>query len=141
MFKKITAYSFLILANIALLAHAVIPHHHHHQHVCIENTHNLGDESEHSHDSPEHNHQHDGTNSDNCCFLSQAVVITPVQSKLSHSCERYSDNHHHGFTIISDFEVDNFHSILIATSSIPEISFNITSYITQTIGLRAPPVV
>lgn len=141
MLKKITAYSFLIIANIVLLAHAVIPHHHHHQQVCIENTHCVDDEFAHTHDSSEHNHHHDGNNSDNSCYLKQAAVISSVQSKLSHSCNRCPDNHHHDFIITPNFEFDEFHSFSAAVSCIPEISFTITSYVTRTLGLRAPPVV
>jgi cell division protein FtsL len=137
--KNKTAFIFVLLANMVLLAHAVIPHHHHQQQVCVESTHCLNDEYAHTHESSQHNHHHDGS-ADNCCILKQAVFITTVQLRLSDSNNTCLDNHTLNFIILSDFGFDEFYSLSVIASCIPEISFTITSYVTKTLGLRAPPI-
>ena len=45
MLKKVSAILLIVVANILLLGHTIVPHHHHGEHICICNY------SEHSHDN------------------------------------------------------------------------------------------
>lgn len=61
MFKKVTAFCFILFANIVLLAHAVIPHHHYYSNsqvsVCYFSA--TSDFEEHeSHAGHAHSHSH-----------------------------------------------------------------------------------
>lgn len=138
MINKITAYSLIFLANIVLLAHAVLPHHHHKQQVCIEQTHCAGDAISHSHSTTGHNHQHDETNSE-ACILKQAVIIPTSQARLLNNCDNCSDNHNHDFFIPSYFGLETLQPITVTVSTVSEFTFS--SYITSSLGLRAPPIV
>lgn len=67
---KKTAYIITILANIILLAYAVVPHHHHKFQVCVISEHcqtNDFDDTE--------NHHHDSQTKSNNCLLSQAILL------------------------------------------------------------------
>lgn len=139
MIKKITAYSFIFIANILLLAHAVLPHHHHEQQVCIVQTHCANDASSHSPTTTEHNHQHDGTNSTSC-ILKQAVVLPTSQARLLINCDNCTDNHNHYFFILSFFGLETLQPITVSVPTVPEFAFLFSSRITSSIGFRAPPM-
>jgi len=56
MIKRKTALAFILIANIILLAHAVIPHHHHHNNeVCTESSTCQAEEKSLGHSDCEHN--------------------------------------------------------------------------------------
>lgn len=59
--KRFTAIFFILLANICLLAHAVIPHHHHNRvAVAVVDVTNLFDHPHHAHG---HSHSHESPHS------------------------------------------------------------------------------
>jgi hypothetical protein len=144
MIKKITAYSFILLANIVLLAHAVVPHHHHETQVCIEKTHCETDFEAHKHQPNEenhkHNHEHDGNNG-SLCVLKQAIVLPVHQSRQLDGCSDCSDNHNHDFFIFSDFGYVDLQPDFEVVTYIPEFSSFLISFVTTSHGLRAPPLV
>jgi hypothetical protein len=140
MFKKLIAYSFIFLANLAILAHAVLPHHHHEQQVCFERAHCTDDAEAFSHNSTEHNHQHDATDN-TTCVLSQAVIIPLSQTKSISNCDHRSGTDNHDFFIISNFGYDDFQSYSETKASAPEFHSFLISFVTTSLGLRAPPIV
>ena len=138
--KKGIAILFVLLANIILLAHAVLPHHYHEKLVCIESTHCAEDATNHSQNSVEHNHQHDG-NDNITCILNQAVFILPTQGQIFNDCENCNDTHNHDFCITKAFEYQHFQALPTTVRVVPKnISF-FTSFVSSTSGLRAPPLV
>lgn len=141
MIKKLAAYSFIILANFVLLAHAVLPHHHHQSVVCVESSHCQNDNNAHTHNTPEDTHQHDGNTSTHC-ILKQAVIVSSNQGKNETDLvfnAHYPSLHLHfnlPYTGTEDI-IPIFRIIAFVT----DISFSFSSYITTSLGLRAPPIV
>ncbi len=141
MIKKITAYSFLLIANIVLLAHVVLPHHHHEQQVCIERTHCVTDEHSHFDNTSAKDHQHDNNSHSTICVLKQAVVIPSSQAKHLNNYDNCSDNHNHNFYILSNFGYVDLQPISEAIASKSVSPSFYTTFVTPTLGLRAPPIV
>lgn len=150
--KRITAIFFILLANIALLAHAVIPHHHHDKvAVAIINifeghqSHNHeNDEHDHSHhhqtaEHHSHHHSHNGDAEE--CLISDTVYIpSKIQEDLANA--DWLDG--------QDFDIE---LIWIADNISIAPCFEVLSLkpkpytarihldcLTRSIGLRAPPV-
>jgi hypothetical protein len=69
MYKRRIAFTFLLLANLILLAHTAIPHHHHQNLLCFEREHCADDGIPHEPGQPEQNHQHDNDPVRNLCLL------------------------------------------------------------------------
>lgn len=141
MIKKLTAYSFILFANIILLAHAVIPHHHHHQQVCIERTDCVGNDVTHTHNTPESDHQRDCNTDLTACVLKQVFLIPSAQGRILKACDNCTDSHNQGLYKLSNFEYLDLQPVLIIVTSIPEFSPFLKSFVTSTLGLRAPPIV
>lgn len=139
MIKKLTAFSFILIANLVLLAHAVLPHHHHEQQVCIERTHCVEDVTIHSLNSTD-NHQHDGSDS-TTCVLKQAVIIPSSQTRFINNCDNCSDNHIHDYIILSNLGYEHTQFVSEIVTHIPEFPSFYTTFVTPTLGLRAPPTV
>ena len=142
MFKKTTAIFFLVLANIILLAHAVIPHHHHKGEVCFIYSHCQNDCDEQNHQTTENNHEHDGKNDFQCCVLDQFVLIPSSWIKQECKCLD-GDNRHPGNdgfqTVLSELgSVFIFQTCLFKTK-LPLLSSTYTFFTGRSIGLRAPP--
>lgn len=128
MIRKITAYSFILLASLFLLAHAVIPHHHHLQQVCIE---------------AKHNHHHDGNDDyNNSCILSGFVPAPDNKTYKICNCQQSGDNHVHDFLFVI-FTDNNVISAQVIKTESPGQEFIplYTSGISSLFGLRAPPTV
>ena len=144
MFRRALAISFLFLANIVLLAVAAVPHHHHGDMICFTASHCCG----HNHDAdcshheqqPSHTHEHHGDAG--CCNVEEWLLpnIEP-SDKLSHLC----------FCTTCDSGHDLFVSIIPKLLKLPPQMENlpfrqapfeekyISVYVSQTLGLRAPP--
>lgn len=139
--RKKVALIFLIVANIILLAHAVLPHHHHDKVVCVESSHCQTADLGHKHSAKAHSHQHDTENS-NCCVLKQAVAIPANQTRNETECDGCSVDHSFDthFTLTKIVTVGAIPEKLVA-HSVPDFSFWIPSYIAHSLGLRAPPTV
>ncbi len=144
MIKRTTALFFILLANIVLLAHTVVPHHHHKEQVCIENEHCQNDSLAHKHNTPEHNHQHDGENSSESCALKQAVVVPANSLRHEFKCLGCDDNHSqlvYFQAILFVSEYISFVPKIISIAQIPLITSSHSNLVSTSSGLRAPPVV
>jgi hypothetical protein len=131
----------MLIANMVLLAHAVVPHHHHHEQVCIDNT-CCKEDADHKHNTPEQNHQHDGDKNTATCVLKQAIALPANQGRQEFDSVNSPDNHSHDFlfTLYNDgaeTEIPAFPSLV----STPEITFSYSTYLISSLGLRAPPTI
>lgn len=141
MIKKLTAYCFIILANIVLLAHAVIPHHHHYQQVSIERKDCVEKSVAHTHGNSEKDPRRGCETDSNLCVLKQAFIVPSSQNRILHDCENCTDNHHQDLYILAnfgDFDKQTFSQVVVL---IPKIPPSITPFVTIIPGLRAPPKV
>jgi len=144
MIKRTTAIVFIILANILILAHAVVPHHHHNKQVCLINSHCINESFTDEHGANKDSHSHDGGNNSDDCVLKEPIVVLSNQWKTDF---KFNNN-------TSDRSgLDDFHYNLLNSSTEFLISvlssfiyerYTDSSYpslISVSLGLRAPPVV
>jgi len=80
MMKKVLTIVFMLLANLVLLAHAVVPHHHHIIEICIEDSNCHSDAEDHQHESSKSHDHNDETDTDQC-ILKQAWILPSNQFK------------------------------------------------------------
>lgn len=142
MIKRTTAIIFLMLANIVLVAHAVVPHHHHNKQVCIERSHCIHDGFTDEHSTNRNNHSHDGENNHDNCVLKEPVVVLSNEWKDDFKFNNTTDR-----SGLDDFQYNIQNStteILIpGPYTILFEHFNKCSYssmVSASLGLRAPPV-
>lgn len=137
MFKKIIAYSFILIAGIILLAHDIVPHHHHEK-VAIEHSQTVDSKTdkEHHHDFPEHKHQQD----DYLFVIRQAFVLSANLGRILDDDECIGNNGLDYFFIHTP--------VFLFVYSPPDYKIPIwdktqefTTAVTYTFGLRAPPAV
>jgi hypothetical protein len=139
MTTKKTAFLFLLVANLILLAHAVIPHHHHNLVVCIEGSH-CQDSENHEHSNCNHTDDETG----DCCVLNQLVLMPGNNMRHEINCAISDDFNppFDGTPIIlsyTDFNVGP--KSIKAKVPIPVIQSAYTQFVALSSGLRAPPVV
>ncbi|MDP3180594.1 MAG: hypothetical protein Q8M67_02145 [Bacteroidota bacterium] len=144
MIKRTTALFFILLANIALLVHAVVPHHHHKSLVCIESSHCQSDSYAHNHSTTAHDHEHDGNAGTECCVLKQAVVIPANFLRQEFKCLGCDDNNSpfvHFQAILFSNEFKSFVPKIISIAQIPLKTSSHSCFVSTSSGLRAPPIV
>jgi hypothetical protein len=79
MIKRTTAASFLILAGILFLGHAVVPHHHHGNLICFVKSHCTDEYPAGDHGSSPDSHRHDGQEGPDQCLLKDPVIVSSNQ--------------------------------------------------------------
>lgn len=138
--KKITAHTFLLLATILLLAHAVLPHHHHQLQFCIESSHC------HHHNVPDplaSSHDHDGENSADC-LLKQLIIFPANPVKQACKCTDLTDGHFHVYdwhAILFQHEQASVPDQKASEVEYPSLVFSYSRILSSVSGLRAPPAV
>lgn len=141
MIKKIAAYSFILLANITLLVHVVIPHHHHQEAVCIVNSHCDADTEKHQHSNDDHHHDHNGNSDAEFCVLSQ---ITAIYNQVKHdnNCTFCTD-HQTLFTDVINTNIGLDGPSPKSLTKIPLLFFSsdYPSFSGASFSLRGPPIV
>ena len=136
------------MANIVLLAHAVIPHHHHENEVCIAS---LSCEDEHEIDSQEnhkhcaiHDYEHNDHKDVENCTLRNIEYLSSRNSKHECNCGIYF-NHNHEFndfqTVLFDIDFYQYSFYVVSKIPIPESSNFYINFVNTSLSLRAPPVV
>lgn len=134
---------FILLANIAILAHAVVPHHHHNKvFAAIVNV--LDDDAQkalnHSHDSERHHHD---PNSEECA-INETVVAAVFRLQKDNSLDSGSFDFGCQFDLFSaDIVVGMAASELLGSLPFvpkPYIAGSHLDYVARAIGLRAPPI-
>jgi len=140
--KKVIALSFILLANIILLAHAVIPHHdHENRTICFLDTHCTDSDVMHNHTDCDAQSHQDSTDSDRCCLID--IVFDPTDHKAKTFCHIHTqcDCLHTPYLLMSDvLELqDCGDDALLLFLYAPYIVTCHSDYISQSLGLRAPP--
>ena len=142
--KRITGICILVLVNILLLAHTIIPHHHHQTQVCLQNSHCQDDGIAHKHSNHEPQHEHDGKNNSDNCILKQAIVLPGNQVKQEFKNLNNADYHSH-FNDYQFILLNTDKAVIIAFFSLNTADFSFTTpfsdFVSSSLGLRAPPVV
>ena len=143
MIKKITAISFILLANIVLLAHTVIPHHHHDAIVCVEQTHCQHHAQHHSDGLAEQEHQHDDDDNDSSCQVKESLMALFSHGRYCRCCDNdvAHHNHHHDFYLYETFACTSVQPISTVVPNYPLQASCVPSCVTSAVGLRAPPTV
>ena len=138
--KKVTAFILILLANIILLAHAVLPHHHHKLQFCTEVSHC----NHHSNRNPwDTTHEHDGEEGSDC-ILKQLIIFPSNQVKQECNCTTSNDHHftHEGWLAVEIYQSIQPRVVRLVTKIEIPLSTLPYAYLTSSpAGLRAPPVV
>jgi hypothetical protein len=144
MIKRITSIIFLLLANLIILAHAVVPHHHHQRLVCIEKEHCINDSNTDKNVTFEDNHIHDGNNNSADCVLNETIVVSTNQWKQEFKFKSNTSDPS-GHNDFQNSSLNNGSETLYTVSShfVSDHTFNFsyTNLVSASLGLRAPPVV
>ena len=134
--KRAIAISFLMLATITIVAHAVIPHHHHAQIPVAFAT-------AHHHDTHEHDSTHncDCNTHEHCNFEDCLLFNTIVRANNETQIKQFTDFAYAAlplFSVYSTPDIDNAFGLPFRQK--PYLISYLTEYISQSLGLRAPPV-
>jgi len=136
-----TAFIFVLLANIVLLAHAVIPHHHHTEApiaIAVDCTNINNEEHSHNERMPICDDEHE-KGEIAPCIVTSAMLVPNNQFRLNTSLEQFSSIK---FLLFS-LSVVNYSTIPdVIHNSEAEIE-NISLYsrlLVSSQGLRAPPI-
>jgi len=138
MIKRITSIIFVLLVNIALLSSIVIPHHHHENEVCIVNTHCNSDHESHENDIATHGHEAD--NSGHCAFTQEFIISKDYGNHHIIKLKLFVKNIPYKL-VETELENNLKAKSQFVASHPPEIVQLYNSFIIQSKGLRAPPVV
>ena len=137
--KRALSLSFLLFANIFVLVHPVVPHHYHKNTGVCFSLHCQDSKEAHRHehqDSPIH--QHEGNPlSDECSF---EVVFATAYSKIKIACRIPVTDF--GHTLFTN-NIDKFDFVAKTTIVFRQNFYLILfypDYISQSLGLRAPPI-
>lgn len=139
--KRGTSFIFVLLANIILLAHAIIPHHHHktEETIVCSGTQSEGIVHKHSSNTSEHEH-HRGRDYD-CCLLKQVEVIPSNTFRQVCKCKDYNDNSPQfcEYQVILPENNTGIHALESEKNPGPLIQFTYSQIVNNAIGLRGPP--
>lgn len=145
--KNKTAIFFLMLANIIILAHAVVPHHHLPHQSFFLTAETAEAESEHHHAESsdfDHDHDHDNKSDNEHCLLNRIIGLPTNTVRQLCSYDFHADLH-------PDF--GGFHAVLLFVQfecvvqavtirlRPPLLAFSYISYASSVLGLRAPPAI
>jgi hypothetical protein len=140
MLSKVVSITLLVIANMILLAHDVIPHHHHDENVCYEHG---SCSAHHSNDSEDEKRSADENEA--CCSLADILII-PANSRFDEiSCSCCTTNHHsenHNLALLNSAEFDN--AMLLPPLLFrkhPQKSNFYFAFTSLSSGLRAPPAI
>ena len=136
--KKVISFSFLLLANIIILVHPVVFHHHDHSiidTVCV------ADQEHHCDDAAKHHHSHNTENAGNCCVVKNCLLNTPFTNV--DSFKQIKPAYDNLILIVNYFSADQVTPITdlagLPFRQKPYLLLFYPEFISQSIGLRAPP--
>jgi hypothetical protein len=134
-----SAFIFVLLANLVLLAHAVVPHHHHNEDPISISVKCCHHEEHNPHENALVNLEDHEDHETTACSLTQILLIPNNQFRTG---EKSVDKESTDILFIALFvynfsSKDNFAADSYSTTEIIPIS---TRFIISSQGLRAPPV-
>jgi len=142
--KKTIKLLFLLLANMILLAHSIVPHHHHGEmETCFDtHCHDCHEACYHEYHDNTHQHEHEATStSDKCCNIDNCYL--PTENKINIACQIHTKcDCAQAYILISytlnmqDFVDDT----IIHFRQNPYVPIFYLDFISQSLGLRAPPL-
>lgn len=152
---KITGIVFLVVANLVLLVHAIVPHHHHNHSACFvkvishQSDFSCNHSNKQGHNSEETNacnsNDKDGEHEKGGCLLKDILAITPVSHKHEYTCALCVNDNLDSYQILQVLNSDETegHVKLYGlpfrqNQLIPTYQIN---YVSHCLGLRAPPFV
>ena len=142
MFRRATAISLLFLANIVLLAVAVVPHHHHGDMICFTASHCCGHEhdADGCHDEQQTSHAHEHHGDAGCCNVEEWLLpnIEP-EHKHQYHCSCSTCNNDLFVAILPDLSEPTIQPVSLPFRQAPTTETYVCIYVSQTLGLRAPP--
>ncbi len=144
MMRRITAISFLYLANIILLVHTLVPHHHHKEQVCIQDSHCQTENPATKHNDSEKDHRHDGKTTTEYCILKQLIVVPSSPQRQDGKYFGCYLNYpaFDGFQAILLYtDLEPFVPLLVFNEPAPSLTSGYTRFLSTALGLRAPPIV
>ena len=138
--KKTRCLTALWIANILLLAHAAIPHHYHENTGVCFVLHCKDSKEPHRHEySDFHTHQHEGNPHSEECYVDD--VYTAANKKNAYCSHSNCDCGTAFYSLFSNnLSIKNFIDSKHSTFFKPYLLSDYTDYITQSLGLRAPPI-
>ncbi|MDR0795238.1 MAG: hypothetical protein LBE79_04185 [Tannerella sp.] len=146
--KKVISLSLFLLANIILLVHTVIPHHHHaNEIICFYDSHCENSQeacANEYQDAQTGHHEHKrNASSEKCCVIDDSYTFT--HNNLKTSCHPYKKcdcGKKIFYSLISNvfYSSDFVNDPEIHFRQNPFVPLFYSVFISQSIGLRAPPV-
>ena len=136
-----------MLANIIILAHAVVPHHHLPHQPFLLTTQTAEAENGHHHpESSDFDHDHDNDNkSDNeHCLLNRIIGLPTNAVRQICGCDFHADLHPDfgGFhAVLLFFQFEFVEPAVTVRLRPPLLTFSYISYASSVLGLRAPPAI
>jgi len=136
MIKKAVSFTILWLANILLLAHIALPHHHHGEaETCFFNS--CCQDSE-----KEHHHEQDGIPSaEKCCAIDSVYFSTNNDTKIA-CCDHENCGCGQWLYAVIPTVLNNcgfVENTAVHFRQNPYVLGFYTDFVTQSLGLRAPP--
>ncbi len=149
MIKRAIAISLLSIANIVLLAMAVMPHHHHGDVICFVSSHCEGGNNcgyEHSTACNclccQENSQHEHSTDANCCNVSHWLLFNIGHDQRSgydyHSVVCDNDNDLF-VALLPEFSEPDIQPVNLPFRQTPTTETYLQIFVSCTYGLRAPP--
>ena len=141
MIRRAASILFLLLANLILLAHTVIPHHHHDSEICLYGIYHSNHTENPQDCQSENKHTPDQKGDFEKCSLQHIAIIPQTNQDFSYAYQQVNDisfNKFLSYAVSSDHQNEPMLEIILRTYSL--IPYNAPS-LKSNIGLRAPPLV
>ena len=140
--NRVAATIFLILANLVLFVHAVIPHHHHESELCFDAFNKTEQTTDNCCESDETKHHHDSDKDEDGCFLTHIIALNYGEVKQGIRVDFVSagfNTNNFAMAILSDrnsaISSPDYFIEIISHDRRP----NYFSLACRASGLRAPP--
>jgi len=142
--KKRTAIFFLMLANIIILAHTVVPHHHLPHQSFFLTAETAEDKNGHHHPilDFDHDHEHDNNSDNEHCLLNEVIGLPTNAVRQICGCDFQADLYPDfgGFqAVLLFFQFECEAPAVTLRLRPPLLTFSYISYASSVLGLRAPP--
>ena len=144
MIKRIAAIFFILLANIIILAHAMLPHHQHKGEIFLVNSHHESSCDSHEHSEKPDTSDHESDHDVQCCELVHDFIIPSNQIKQERKLYDDAFNYHGAAVfqaILGDRILTGLTQFEFFSNPPPLITSADSLFKNRVFGLRAPPIV